>query len=179
MVKSWNSDMTILVLISILLTAAYIGFVTWGMGEVPSSMLAVVYGFEKKWSKSLWTAWLWIVAILVGVGLVSALPVYAKWLGFVTVCCLLGVGAAPFAKGETKHLHSVFAMLAGVNSQVCVALVCPWWLLVWALWLPLLAGAVAALNDAEEMPCLMDGYSVLVAELTCALSLYGSLLCVI
>jgi hypothetical protein len=78
-------------------------------------------------------------------------------LTLISICLVVG-GLLLMSRGG--------GIAAGVLSQVCVACLCPWWLLILALWLPLLAGAMAALNDAEEMPCLMNGHSVLVAELT-------------
>lgn len=165
--------MCILVILSITLTIA--GVVGLARKVVPESISGAVWAKSEKlrWA---WSWWIACVAFSLMVPLMNALDDVA-WLGWLTVVCLLGAGY-PMFRDESRHWHKVCAVAAGVLSQVCVACLCPWWLLIWAVWLPLLAGAVAALNDAEEMPCLMAGHSVFVAECTCAVSLYGCLLCV-
>lgn len=149
------------------------GVVAVMKGGVPESMSGLVYNLSERmrWA---WSGWLIAVALTLMVPLMSALG-DVGWLGWLTVVCLLGAGY-PMFRDESRHWHKVCAVAAGVLSQVCVSCLCPWWLLIWALWLPLLAGAMAALNDAEKMPCLMAGHSVFVAECTCAISLYGCLL---
>lgn len=163
-------------LVLIFLCIAVSGVVLMSKGGVPESVSGLVYNLSerKRW---IWSGWLVAVALTLMVPLMSALS-DVGWLGWLTVVCLIGAGVTPIINSETRTMHNVCGVAAGLLSQVCVACLCPWWLLIWAIWLPLLAGAMAALNDAEEMPCLLDGYSVLVAECTCAVSLFGSLLCV-
>lgn len=167
--------MMILTLVSICLVVG--GFLLMSRGGVPESVSGLVYNLSERmrWA---WSGWLIAVALTLMVPLMNTLYDVA-WLGWLTVVCLIGAGVTPIVNQETRTVHNLCGVAAGVLSQVCVACLCPWWLLIWAVWLPLLAGAMAALNDAEEMPCLMNGHSVLVAELTCAISLYGCLLCVI
>jgi hypothetical protein len=164
--------MTILVLISFSL--AVVGVVLMSRRELPESVSGMVFGLpvHKRW---LWSAWLVAVAMAVMVPLMTALD-DAAWLGWLTVVGLVGAAVTPICNGDTQRLHDVFGVSAGVLSQFCVACLCPWWLLVWLLWLPLLAGAMAALNDAKESPRLLGGHGVLAAELTCAVTMYGSLM---
>lgn len=164
--------MTWLVLTSLCVLVG--GLLLMSRGGVPESVSGLVYNLSERmrWA---WSGWLIAVAMTLMVPLMNALYDVA-WLGWLTVVCLIGAGVTPVINPETRVAHHVCGIAAGVLSQVCVACLCPWWLLVWTIWLPLLAGAMAALNDAEEMPCLMNGHSVLVAELTCAVSLYGCLL---
>ena len=162
----------ILTLISMCLAIG--GVLLMSMGGVPESVSGLVYNLSERmrWA---WSGWLIAVALTLMVPLMNTLYDVA-WLGWLTVVCLIGAGVTPIINQETRTMHHVCGIAAGVLSQVCVACLCPWWLLIWAVWLPLLAGAMAALNDAEEMPCLMAGHSVFVAECTCAVSLYGCLL---
>lgn len=164
--------MTILVLISLAL--AVVGVVLMSRGGIPESVSGMVFGLpvHKRW---VWSAWLVAVALTVMVPLMTALG-DAAWLGWLTVVGLAGAAVTPICNGDTKLLHDVFGVSAGVLSQVCVAVLCPWWLLVWLLWLPLLAGAMAAMNDAKDTPRLLEGYGVLAAEVTCAVTLYGCLI---
>jgi len=164
--------MTILVLISLALVV--VGVVLMSRGGLPESVSGMVFGLpaHKRW---VWSAWLVAIAMTVMVPLMTALG-DAAWLGWLTVVGLAGAAVAPIINSDTLLLHDVCGVAAGVLSQVCVACLCPWWLLTWLVWLPLLAGAMAALNDAKESPCLLGGHGVFAAELTCAVTLYGCLI---
>lgn len=164
--------MMILTLVSLALAVG--GIIVMMRGGVPDSISGLVYNLpeRKRW---VWSGWLISVAASVMVPLMSALDDVA-WLGWLTVVCLLGAAVTPVFNRDTRTMHHVCGIATGVLSQVCVACLCPWWLLVWLIWLPLLAGTVAAFNDAEETPYFMDGYGVLVAECVCAVSLYGSMI---
>ena len=161
----------ILTLVSICLVVG--GLLLMSRGGVPESVSGLVYNLSERmrWA---WSGWLIAVALALMVPLMGRLG-DVGWLGWLTAVCLIGAGVTPIINPETRVAHHVCGIAAGVLSQVCVACLCPWWLLIWALWLPLLAGVMAALNDAEEMPCLLDGHSAFVAEVTCAVSLYGCL----
>ena len=166
--------MTWLVLTSLCVLVG--GLLLMSRGGVPESVSGLVYNLSEKmrWS---WSGWLVVVALTLMVPLMSALGDVA-WLGWLTVVCLIGAAVTPVFNRDTRTTHYVCGIAAGVLSQVCVACLCPWWLLVWLIWLPLLAGTMGALNDAEEMPRVLGGYGVIVAEVMCAVSLYGCLLCV-
>ena len=143
-------------------------------GGVPESISGLVYNLSER-MQWWWSAWLVAVALTVMVPLMTALDDVA-WLGWLTVVCLIGAAVTPVFNRDTRTMHHVCGIAAGVLSQVCVACLCPWWLLVWLIWLPLLAGAVAAFNDSEEVsPAVCDGKGVLVADCVCAVSLYGAL----
>ena len=167
--------MMILTIVSLCIAVG--GIVLMLRGGVPESVSGLVYNLSEKmrWS---WSGWLVVVALTLMVPLMSALGDVA-WLGWLTVVCLIGAAVTPVFNRDTRTMHYVCGIAAGVISQVCVACICPWWLLVWLIWIPLIAGTMGALNDSEEMPQVLDGYGVLAAEVMCAVSLYGSLLCVI
>lgn len=163
--------MTWLVLTSLCVLVG--GLLLMSRGGVPESVSGLVYNLSERmrWA---WSGWLVAVALTLMVPLMSALDDVA-WLGWLMVVCLIGAAVTPVFNRDTRTMHHVCGIAAGVLSQVCVACICPWWLLVWLIWFPLLAGALAAFNDAEETPYFMDGYGVLVAECVCAVSLYGAL----
>lgn len=165
--------MIALTLVSLILAVG--GLLLMSRGGVPDSISGMVYNLpeRKRW---VWSLWLVAVALTLMVPLMSALGDVA-WLGWLTVVCLIGAGVTPVINQETWTMHNVCGVAAGVLSQVCVACLCPWWLAVWLLWIPLIAGTMDALNDAEEPPAVCDGKGVLVAEVLCAISLYGSLIC--
>jgi len=167
--------MMILTIVSLCIAVG--GIVLMLRGGVPESVSGLVYNLSERmrWA---WSGWLIAVALTLMVPLMSALGDVA-WLGWLTVVCLIGAAVTPVFNRDTRTMHYVCGIAAGVISQVCVACICPWWLLVWLIWIPLIAGTMGALNDSEEMPQVLDGYGVLAAEVMCAVSLYGSLLCVI
>ena len=147
------------------------GVLLMSRGGVPESVSGLVYNLSERmrWA---WSGWLIAVALTLMVPLMGELG-DVGWLGWLTVVCLIGAGVTPIVNQETRTVHNLCGIAAGVLSQVCVALVCPYWLLVWTIWLPFLAGAMAAMNDSEEKPTLLNGKAVLFAELTCALNVWG------
>lgn len=163
--------MMILTIVSLCIAVG--GIVLMSRGGIPESISGLAYNLSES-MRWWWSAWLIAVAASVMVPLMTALDDVA-WLGWLTAVCLIGAAVTPVFNSDTRTIHHVCGIAAGVLSQVCVACLCPWWLLVWLIWLPLLAGAVAAFNDTEETPYFMDGYGVLMAECTCAVSLYGAL----
>ena len=163
----------VLTLISLLL--AVVGMVVMLRGGVPDSVSGLVYNLSdtKQWW---WSVWLSAVAFTVMVPLMVALG-DSTWLGLLTSVCLIGAAVTPVIRKDTRRLHNICGVAAGVLSQFCVMVLCPWWLLCWFIYVPLIAGSMAAFNDSEEMPVVCDGKGVLVSECICAISLYGALLC--
>lgn len=165
--------MIALTLVSLILAVG--GLLLMSRGGVPDSISGMVYSLpvRRRW---LWSVWLVAVALTLMVPLMSALGDVA-WLGWMTVVCLIGAAVTPVIHKDTHRLHNICGVAAGVLSQICVMILCPWWLLCWFIYVPLIADSMAAFNDSEEMPVVCDGKGVLVSECICAVSLYGSLLC--
>ena len=162
--------MMILTLVSLCIAVG--GMVLMSRGGVPESVSGLVYNLSER-MRWLWSGWLVVVALTLMVPLMTALDDVA-WLGWLTVVCLLGAAVTPVINRDTRTMHNICGVAAGLLSQVCVACLCPWWLTVWLIWIPLMAGAMAAFNDAER-PVFCDGKGVLVAECVCVVSLYGAL----
>lgn len=158
------------------LALAVVGMIIMLKGGVPYSVSGLVYNLSdsKQWW---WSVWLSAVAISVMVLLMGCLGDLG-WVGWLTGICLMGAAVTPIIRKDTRTMHNICGVAAGLLSQVCVTCLCPWWLLVWLVWIPLIAGTMGALDDSEEMPQVLDGYGVLAAEVMCAVSLYGCLLCV-
>jgi hypothetical protein len=57
-----------------------------------------------------------------------------------------------------------------------VLLICPWWLMAWMAMVVLVMVAFAGFNDSEEVPVILDGKGVLLAEGICYVTMIGSLL---
>ena len=148
---------------SIVLAVLFVGTATALKKQIPESVSAMVYAFPFKW---LWTIWLWAVTILITPSLLDAMPEDWKFLGFLTVACLMFVGAMPLFDKENNSLHNIFGFSAGILSQVCVALISPWWLTLWFSYVLLTAGIWR----------WTEGKGVFFMECICYLTLVGALI---
>lgn len=144
--------------------------------DIPSSISALVHDLPKE-NQWMWSAWLATISILILPSLLEAVPEEVEFLGFLTEVCLLGTSVTPLVEKETRLGHYIFAISAGILSQACVAFICPSWLLVWLIMAMLLTATFAGFNSLDEKtPSLLEGKGVFIAEVLCALSLYGCLL---
>ena len=152
---------------------AVVGMAVMLKGNIPDSVSGLVYNLSatKQWW---WSVWLSAVAITVMVPLMVALGDWA-WLGWLTSVCLIGAAVTPVIRSDTRRMHNICGVAAGILSQLCVVVLCPWWLMCWFVFVPLMAGSMAAFNDSEDLPVVCAGKGVLVAECICAVSLYGAL----
>lgn len=148
--------------------------------KLPESISALVYALPKKWQ------WVWIVWML-AVSFTTMIPVIevlslkdAEVLGFVTLTSLVFVSVMPLT--QEKKMHCPLAVIAGIASQMCVVLICPWWLLLWIVMAGIIGvvaffkSAFALINDSEEVPVILDGKGVLLAEGICYVTMIGSVL---
>jgi len=120
-----------MIIASIVLAVLFVGTATALKKQIPESVSAMVYAFPFKW---LWTIWLWAVTILITPSLLDAMPEDWKFLGFLTIGCLMFVGAMPLIPTESNKAHNILGVTAGILSQLCVLLINPQWLWLWAVW---------------------------------------------
>ena len=184
--------MTYLVLTSILLAVLYVGAAIWtrwraadshgGFAErlnaaLPDSISALVYELPcgGQW---LWIVWLWAVSLLTCIPLIEALPDDARALGFATLVCLMLCGAMPISDSSVnRRAHNVFGILGGILSQVCVAILSPWWLAAWLLFVAVYGYDLLPSQDGRIYPSRWyDGKGVFLAEVICAVTVFGPLL---
>lgn len=124
--------MICLVLISLLLISAYTTAVCVKGHNVPNSISATFYKLEHK----LWFgATMFLTAgLLMPVILEVTLESY-QFTAFLACVGMFLVGAAPnFREGIERPIHVAGAILCLVFSQVWVALTCPWFLMVWIVY---------------------------------------------
>lgn len=136
----------------------------WKARGIPYSLSSLVFALPKK-QQWVWSAWMGITAVLVLSVIMEALPETWEFAGFLLTACLLGVSATPLIHKDTERWHDTLAIFAGVMSQICVAILNPWWLIAWVLML--------------IKPCVRRwaraNYTVFLAEVMCGVSLFGSL----
>lgn len=155
-----------MLVISFLLVVLFVGTAIWKESVIPDSVSAIVYNLPKH-KRFLWTLWMWAVSLTVGIPLMDAMPETWKFLSFLTLACLMFCGAMPLINGERNTMHYVFAIGAGVLSQICVLIASPFYLLFWLL---MLAYTILVWNENGERPWLV-GKGVFVAEVCCFLSM--------
>lgn len=118
-----------LVILSMLVIAAYTAAVCVKQGGVPASISATFYKLEHKhwFMVTTWfTAWLLMPAIL------EVSKPDTEFLAFLSCIGMLMVGVAPNFKDEFEgKVHTAGAILCIAGSQLWVACNCPWCLTVW------------------------------------------------
>ena len=139
-----------------------VGVVVWLVrsGCDPESLSALVYEVPSgmQW---VWVLWMEAVAFSMAPCLLDVLPEGCEVFGWLMVVCLMLCGGMPLVRNEENRWHYLFAIMAGVLSQLCVVLLCPWWLLLWVLYL-------ACLPFIGSRWCFW-------VEVACAVGLYGCL----
>lgn len=156
-----DMNMTACVLLTVLLAVAGVAATAWHRGwELPESISGIVYELPRHYA-FLWTLWMMTVAFSIAPPLIEALPDALRFVGFLTVLLLLFVAALPLVESATVEAHYAAAITAGILSQVCVVVICPWWLLAWPLWLY----------------SIYFKHGMLIAEVICFVTLAGALLC--
>ncbi len=121
--------MNVLMILSMLVIAAYTVAVCVKQGGIPYSISATFYRLEHPY----WfMATIWLTAgLLMPVILETSKP-ESEICAFLSCAGMLLVGAAPnFKYGFERKIHTAGAALCLAGSQTFVALSLPWCLLVW------------------------------------------------
>ena len=165
--------MIIMTIISLILAVVAVVLYVLVKNELPASISDMVYELPQGCWQWAWTIWLWVVLVLLTPQLMTVLDYSYKVLGFLTVGCLALVGAMPLFEGTDRKWHYILAIAGGVLSQVCVAVICPWWLL---LWLGFAYLVVFSSKEPERLPESLNGKGVFIAEAICMATVYGAVL---
>lgn len=96
--------------------------------EIPNSISQTVYSLPYNW---IFTLIMFISAFLIAPNLFEILPEAYKFLAFLTIGGILGVGVDPLIKGDKNIVHYISAIIMGVSSQIIIYLLNPYLLLLW------------------------------------------------
>ena len=166
--------MIYLIIASVLLVVSYVGITIWGLKGLPDSISAMVYVLPRQ-GQWVWIVWMWVASLCVCIPLIGVMPDTLRFMGFITLACLMLCGAMPISSSTTnKKWHDWLGIAGGILSQVCVAFISPWWLTAWMLW-PFLMGSTIIQPEGGDMRRLFKGKGVFVAEMICFLVLTGAL----
>lgn len=165
--------MVTLLIVSILLVALYVGATIWKHKELPESISAMVYDLSKPW-RWVWSVWLATVTVMISPALTAAMPdVWYGIAGHILIVLLAMTAAMPLLPGYHNKAHYICGIAAGIMSQVCVALICPWWLLAWC------ALVILPFCDRKwyvpGLPMWMIRSKVFILEALCAIPFFGSM----
>ena len=155
--------MIVILIISVLLVALYVGATIWRFRALPDSISAMVYALPEGGCRWLWSAWLALVGLLTFAPVVELLDGRGLGiLGFLPMALLMFVAVWPIFDREHYRWHNIFGTAAAVVSQVDVWLISPYWLLLW-----LLMVAAVFMKGLRHTGTYFGGKGVLIAEVVC------------
>lgn len=161
--------MNLLVILSAIVAVVYVATATARVKELPESISALVYSLRRPY-QFLWTLWVWVVTFLLTPPILSAMEDSAfQFLGFITVAALAFCGAMPLVRGQRNTGHYVCALIAAVLSQLCVMFICPYFLLLW--------GVFIILYLCAPFCDVLDGKGVFILECVCWTTITAALMC--
>jgi hypothetical protein len=105
-------------IISIFLTASFVGVAIWRMRALPDSISAMIRALRYKW---LWMIWLWTVSALTLIPAISYLAGFGmEALGVGTLACLIFGSAMPLVDRDNTDKHWILSVSSCILSQLCV-----------------------------------------------------------
>ena len=117
-------------LIGMIMVMGALGYATWKMGEMPSSLSEVSY-IIPHW---LFSVGMMLVGILYMPPLMDILSPNKTWLGFLMVLGIALVASSPYYKTESVKLHYIGAGVCFAFSQIVVAVANPLLLMMWLIY---------------------------------------------
>ena len=165
--------MELSVLVSILLVISYLVAVGYRRGALPDSMGSVAYVLPDGGWRWLWSVWLGASVFTLTPKLFFVMSPIGQMCAHAFATAMLLLVLLPLMKHEGDKGVLALGTVACLFSQICVALINPWWLLVWlfipALWLD-------TCMKGATVERWYSGKGVLVCELLCYSDLAFSLL---
>ena len=152
--------MNSLVVIAITVIALYVGAMIYTGRQIPESISQTVFVLPRK-GQWLFTVVMWVVGFLLMPVLMEKVSEQTQFIAFLMVSGILFVGASPLVLKEKNTIHYVFAAVAGIASQLLVALNQPLLLLLWFLYIgyTLLAKAGSKNLFWVEVSCMLTVFA--------------------
>jgi hypothetical protein len=148
---------------------------TWRKkGEEFVSISDLAYKFGRTYR---WAVFTWAVTLLFCPALFMATPGHWDVTSHVFTTCLLLIGVIPLTGNDRKGGRIVLGTFSCLISQMLVGLLCPMWFSLWIVMGVLVALSETRICGERCLPKVLDGKGILIAEMLCMASFYGSLLC--
>ena len=150
-----------LVLSAMIVIALYMGAMAYVSKQIPESISQTVFLLHRK-GQWVFTIVMWLVGFLLLPVLLEKVSEQTQFLAFLMVAGIGFVGAAHLVAKEKNTIHYVFAVIAGITSQLLVALNQPLLLLTWFLYI----GYTLLAKDASrnlfwvEVLCMLNIFAL-------------------
>jgi len=126
--------MNSLVIASIITIALYVGAMAITGRRIPESISSTVFLLPRN-GQWVFTLVMWLVGFLLMPVLMEKVSEQTQFVAFIMIAGILFVGASPLVLKEKNTIHYVCAAIAGIASQLLVALTQPLLLLTWFLYI--------------------------------------------
>lgn len=160
--------MIILLVISILLVALYVGAAIWNEKELPDSISSMVYLLPDS-GRWIWTCWIWLSTLTLTPVLFDVVPCNWQAIAYGFAASMMFVGAMPIVRHESNKAHNAFAISAGVFSQLCMLLIYQAWALLWCV-----MAVVAIFIKESDYSKWLRKKGLCIVEILCWITLIGA-----
>lgn len=162
--------MIALAIISLCTVVLLIGYNLCRHGELPHSISAMAYRLPRK-QRFLWTLSMWAAVFTLTPITFEVIPDHLEAIPHAFATTMLLITLMPLVKRNMSNGHRALIVAAGIFSQACVIVACPWLLLLWPA-----AFLYFFLMDVttNDIPRIFWGKGSIVAELLCYAALYLS-----
>ena len=126
--------MNSLVVTAITVIALYTGAMIYSGRGIPESISQTVFLLPRK-GQWVFTIVMWVVGFLLMPVLMEKVYEQTQFIAFLMIAGICFVGASPLVLKEKNTVHYVCAAVAGIASQLLVALNQPLLLLIWFLYI--------------------------------------------
>lgn len=163
---------TILVVLSFAIVLTFVACWTWRDGELPATVSDAAYCHKGIGSRLLYTLWLWAATFTLTPALFYMMPEQWEGLAHVYATSVVLCGLMPLIARNRNLFFAVFGVSAGVFSQCCVCVLCPWLMLVWTH----LAALIIFSDCGDSVPVWFSRKGVFIAEFVSWFCLASALL---
>ena len=150
-----------LVIASITTIALYVGAMVYTGRKIPESISQTVFLLPRK-GQWVFTIVMWMVGFMLMPVLMENVSEQTQFIAFLMIGGVCFVGAAPLVLKEKNTIHYVCAAVAGIASQLLVALNHPLLLLSWFLYIgyTLVAKDVSKNLFWVEVSCMLTVFAL-------------------
>lgn len=171
-VLSWQG---VLVMLSFMIVLSFVIIWTMKDGELPATVSDAAYSHTSIWRRLPYTLWIWGATFTLTPALFGLIPEAWEGAAHVYATAMVLTGILPLVRKDRDLLFIMSALAAGVFSQCCVCVLCPWFMLVWSH----IAVLLVFSDPSDSVSCWVCRKGVFLAEFVCWFNIAASLLTVL